>query len=66
MPDPGLMAVLGYAFRWCDNIGKWFQKKGKRDAVQGMEKDVLSDNDSGINKRMSTLARKAKNKRDSV
>lgn len=66
MGDPGLVAVLGYLFRWGDNIGKWFKKKGRRDAVQGMEKDVTSDDNTRISKRMSDLARKAKNKRDSV
>lgn len=65
MADPGLVAVLGYLCRWGSNIGNWFKKKGRRDAVQGMEKDVASDNNSGINRRLRNLFRKAKNKNDS-
>ena len=57
------------AFNWItERVGQfsnWLKKKNRRDDVQSMEKDVLSDDNVAINKRVSALKRKVKNRKDS-
>lgn len=57
------------AFNWITDrisqVSNWLKKKNRRDNVQGMEKDVVDNNNSAINKRMSELKQKAKNRDDS-
>ena len=65
------MALSQYvkALNWItdriDQFSSWLERKKKRDAVQGMEKDVADNNASGVDKRLSDLQRKAKDKSDS-
>jgi hypothetical protein len=57
------------AFNWVtDRIGQfsnWLKKKNRRNNVQSMEKDVATDNNVAINKRVSELRKKAKDREDS-
>ncbi len=57
------------AFNWLtariDQLSKFIKKKVRRDNVQGMEKDVTDNDNTAINKRVSLLKQKAKNRDDS-
>lgn len=56
------------AFNWItdriDQVSKWLGRKKRRENVQGMEKDVADGNNTAINKRVSDLKQKAKNRDD--
>jgi glutamyl-tRNA reductase len=65
------MALSQYvkALNWItdriDQFSSWLERKKKRDAVQSMEKNVADNNASGVDKRLSELKQKAKDKSDS-
>ena len=61
----GWGTALGIGFKWIDKAINYFKKKGRRDAIQKMENAVDSDNNDAINKRLSDLYKRAKNKDDS-
>ncbi len=56
--------VIGWVTDRIDQVAKWLKQKGRRDSIQGMEKDVAGDDNTAINKRLSDLAKKAKDRDD--
>ena len=48
-----------------NQVADWLKKRKRRSDVQGMAKDVADNDNASINKRVSDLQRKAKNRDDS-
>ena len=57
--------IGAFAVKGIDNFSKWLKRKNRRDNVQGFDKTVDNRDVDGVNKRVSDLQRKAKNRNDS-